>query len=161
LTTCTRAFAGLLLTASLFASAAPAGAQTLGGAEYDLDQTIPISGVSSNPSNGERIGYLGAIRINGHVSVDSSGGMHIRYHSIGRADGIGLTTGVAYELIEVGSDSEYADSDSAPLVATGARVFNVISHGPTPNFQLFTLFHLTVTAGGQLSVFFDVYDPRG
>jgi hypothetical protein len=160
LTAYTRLLPGILLLAALLASAAPAGAQSQAGREYDLDQTIPISGISANPNNGEQIGYSGALRIAGHLSVDSQGGVHFRYHSIGRADGVGLTTGCAYELIEIISDSEYADSDSLPLTSTGLRVFNVISHGPTPNFQLFTLFHLTLNANGQVAVFFDVYDPR-
>jgi hypothetical protein len=62
---------------------------------------------------------------------------------------------VAYKA--VGGEREHFNValDDAPVTDTFTSMFNLVSQGGTGNFVLRETFHVTVNAGGEVTVLFD------
>jgi hypothetical protein len=123
-------------------------AQTITESEH-----IPVSFSVTNPCNGETVEFSGIAHLVSHGTTDDTGGIHEMFELNLQANGTGTESGARYQISE-------GTSGVANSSATGAEEFTfptrllVIGEGPTPNFVVHTVAHVTLNAKGEFTVFF-------
>ena len=94
-----------------------------------------LSGVFPNPCNGELIAFSGDAVFVTHIMPRPDGSVRANIHANTQGvNGVGLTTGAKYQLIESVSFTEVLTPDNATVHER--VVLNVVGHGDAPNFFL-------------------------
>ena len=92
-----------------------------------------LSGVFPNPCNGEMIAFSGDAVYVTHIMPRPDGSVRTKIHANTQGvNGVGLTTGAQYQLIESVSLTELMTPDNATVYER--VVLNVVGHGDAPNF---------------------------
>ena len=92
-----------------------------------------LSGVFTNPCNGELIEFSGDAVFVTHIMPRPDGSIRANIHANTQGvNGVGLTTGAQYQLIESVSFTELMTPDNATVHEH--VVLNVVGHGDAPNF---------------------------
>ena len=119
-----------------------------------LNQDIPISGIATNPCNGELVDYAGFLHQNTSLTLDHSGGTHVDVHqnlngATGRRRNDRSDLPVTASVHESFNTSGLGGSDTFTLHA------NTIGQGKVPNFTMDILQHITVNANGDVTTLTD------
>jgi hypothetical protein len=136
-----------LCVLTLFASATAAQAAA-------IHESIPVSFTADNPCNGEAVSVTGTVDfvINtlANPAVEYIAAENGRYE----VTGVGATTGSKYVVRDVLHVSTVVTSftTGAPLQSTLTELFHLVSQGSAPDFWSLAVFHVTVTANGDITV---------
>ncbi len=138
------------LCALLFAVFAGAGTEAFGQATTTTtNEDIPFTGSAFNPCNGDQVTFSGTLHVVNTMTTDASGGTHLKTHSNYQdVTGTGAPSGVTYQVRTV-SNEVVNDNDGPQSTATVISTMKLIAQGPTLNFFLRTVLHVTVNANGQ------------
>jgi hypothetical protein len=94
-----------------------------------------LSGVFLNPCNGELIAFSGDAVFVTHIMPRPDGSVRANIHANTQGvNGVGLTTGAQYQLIESVSLTKLMTPDNDTVHER--VVLNVVGHGDAPNFFL-------------------------
>lgn len=125
---------------------------TSAGAATVSNTVTPISGTQVNPCNNENVTYSGDLHTRLNQTVSANGDTHSVLHTNAQdVTGIG-DQGNQYQFPL--NDNAVTNVDPAQASTSVAHI-RVVSSGSGPNFDLFFLIHVTVSASGQLSVLTD------
>jgi hypothetical protein len=107
----------------------------------------------ANGGAGEEVALSGSLHDLFHVTLDGSGGLHVKTHSNPQGiSGIGLTTGAKYQATGVTQEQFNAKIGEQD---TFINNFRLIGQGPGNNFLVHENFHVTVNANGVVTSFHD------
>ena len=141
---------GAAFLALLSLAAAPAKA-----AATQIDQ--PVTGLTAtNNCNGEIVNLTsGYVHFSSNVTTNPDGGFHLDVHwNFQNISGVGAMTGANYQV--VGSSHESSNTQpGAAFNITFTDYFGVVSQGPLPNEKFQAVFHATVNANGDVTVYMD------
>jgi hypothetical protein len=111
------------------------------------NQTIPLAGVVPDPCSGESWAFSGFADIRTSMTTDSSGGVHLDFwdnvfqlkltNTVTGAQGVGTETDHETINLPVGANE-----------ATLTGQFTEITAGPSDNFILLMVMHVTINANG-------------
>lgn len=144
-----------MLILALAAFVTPARAQ----AEVVINDSVPIAlsvFIScANGGAGEVVTLTGDLHVLIHVTIDSSGGMHMDAHFQPQGvSGTGVTTGDKYQ--GTGETSFRANIPGPPpFESSFVNNFKIIGQGPGNNFLVHENSHITVNANGDITVVHD------
>ena len=147
---------GHLIKLSAFAIAA-IGALVTGGvpaAAAAASQTVPVSGVVFDPCSGQNWAFTGKVHFVASFTPDASGGIHLDLQD--NASQIKLTNLMTGQQ-GVGTETDHF-TVNVPAPANEATLngqFTEITAGPTDNFIVVYLMHLTFNANGTLTASVD------
>lgn len=138
------------LFAILFAAFAGAGTEAFGQATTTTtNEDIPFTSSAFNPCNGDQVTFSGTMHVVNTMTTDADGGTHLKTHSNYQdVTGTGTPSGVTYQVRTV-SNEVVNDNDGPQSTATVISTMKLIAHGPTLNYFLRTVLHVTVNANGQ------------
>jgi len=128
---------------------------TVGAASAAVTRTIvvtvlPFDIIDSNPCSGEPVQYSGTLHEELTEVFDDAGGVHSKFMlRIQQMRAVGLQTGttfIVHSSTHVNSNSQDADG---PLSISSQ--FHFIDPGQGSDFTVFTLFHTTVNANGEVT----------
>ena len=143
-----------MLVALMALAMVPATAETLNWIE-PFDVEIPPF---------DCIGEWVAITGEAHYVVseieDGAGGYHYISHENIKGQGVGLDTGDKYQFNEAYNSEFNVAADDFPFVATSRGTIRVIGQGKAPNFLIDYVEHITVNAGGEITVAFSDFEER-
>jgi hypothetical protein len=128
-------------------------------AANQFNETIPVSGVVYNPCNGHDYAFQGMCHLVGRETIDASGGAHFGFHVNCHVELVDLVTG----LRGVGNEEDnysYNSSGPPPYEFTFTTTFSEIPQGPTDNFIVKGVLHITVNAKGQLTAYVDHFSAE-
>lgn len=140
-----------VLIASLFvALVAGATAPAFGQANtVTTNETIPFTGTLTNLCNGDQVTFQGNMHVVNHVTTDSSGGTHVRTHvNYQDVTGTGIPSGLNYR-VGTTTNETVNDNDGPQSEVTVIQTIKLITQGPTQNFFLRIVFHITINANGE------------
>lgn len=114
---------------------------------------IPISGTVFNPCNGETVTFNGVDHFVASVTLNASGG----FQSVAK-DNIHVTaTGDQGNRYEGNQEDNFIFNGRFGIVQTFPTTFSEISAGSAPNFEIHSLFHVTVNANGGVTAFVSTF----
>jgi hypothetical protein len=140
------AFVLVAVTALLVAAASQADVVT--------NTTVPVSGVTMNPCNGEDVAFTGALHDVLRENVAADGSTHFGVHANFRAHGVGATTGAQYEVLVSEND---ADNEGVIAGGQGAAeetlvvTAEFVAQGDVPNFTVEAVEHITIAPDGTIT----------
>ncbi|MEP6689305.1 MAG: hypothetical protein ABJC36_13225 [Gemmatimonadales bacterium] len=108
----------------------------------------------ANGGLGEDVTLSGSFHTMSHVTLDGSGGAHVKVvHNPQGISGTGLTTGTKY----LGVGGSPTDGFNVKVGEENTSVINmrIIGQGPGNNLQIHSDFHFTVLANGVVTSFHD------
>ena len=140
-----------LLCAALFAllftafAGAPAYAQAT---TVTTNETIPFTGSLSNICNGDQVTFSGTMHVVNAFTTNANGGTHLKTHiNYQNVTGTGTPSGLAYNVRTVTNEVSN-DADGAQSNATVISIVKLTAQGPTLDFYLRAVLHVTVNANG-------------
>lgn len=141
---CAALFA-LLFTA--FAGAAtPAFAQA---STTTTNENIAFTNSLFNPCNGDQVTFSGTMHVVNTMTTDGGGGTHLKTHiNYQDVTGTGTPSGISYNVRTV-SNEVINDNDGPQSEATVISTVKLIAQGPSLNFFLRTVIHVTINANGE------------
>ena len=152
---------GHLIKLSAFA-VATMGALVIGAvaaAAAAASQTVPVSGVVFDPCSGQNWAFTGKAHFVASFTPDSSGGIHLDLQD--NASEIKLTNLVTGQQ-GVGTETDHF-TVNVPAPANEATLngqFTEITAGPTDNFIVVYLIHVTFNANGTMTAFVNNFTAR-
>ena len=143
-----------MLVALMALAMVPATAETLNWIE-PFDVEIPPF---------DCIGEWVAITGEAHYVVseieDGAGGYHYILHGNIKGQGVGLDTGDKYQFNDAYNHELNVAADEFPFEETFRGTLRVIGQGKAPNFLIDYVEHITVNAGGEITVAFSDFEER-
>ena len=110
----------------------------------------------ANNGVGEIVSLTGTLHILLHVTVDETGGVHVKSHfQPQNLAGVGMTTGDSYRGTGVTQQTDNISGDGLPFEFTFVNNFRVIGQGPGNNFLIHQNVHGTINANGELTAAVD------
>lgn len=108
---------------------------------------IPLSGVLSNPCNGENVTFSGTDHFTLHITFNSAGGINAVAH-----DNIHVTASGDQGNSYVGNQED-SNVLNARVGAeqTMTLIFSEISQTKAPNFEVHAIAHVTINANGSVT----------
>lgn len=145
-TTSPRACAALFaLLFAAFAAAPAAGQATT----TTTNENIEFTGNIFNQCNGDDVTFSGTLHVVNTMTTDGSGGTHLKTHiNYQDVTGTGVPSGITYRVRTV-SNEVVNDNDGPQSTATVISTVKLIAAGPTLNYFLRLVLHVTVNANGQ------------
>jgi hypothetical protein len=138
-----------LLSVSLFIAFAAAGTPAVGQATTTTNETIPFTSTLLNPCNTDLVTFQGNMHVANHYTTDSSGGTHLKTHvNYQNVSGTGTPSGLSYN-VRTTTNETVNDNDGPQYEQTIISTIKLISQGPSPNYFLRFVFHITINANGQ------------
>lgn len=134
---------GFTLVFSFFFHVSPAAA--LGATSTDM----PLSLIRSADCSGEDVELSGTIHLVNQLQADGSVIGHFNYSDV---KGVGLTSGTIYRANAV---DNFRLSDPFPSSITSERNFRLLSRGSSSNLLVQAIYHITVTANGDVTASID------
>ena len=135
-------------------SAAYAAAQTMTTVEkIPIDQTSFVPCAAGGA--GEDVHVTGQANLVFHVTLDNTGGAHIKLH--GNYQGVigtGLTTGDKYQATAAINEVGFVQKGDEDRQVTFLTKINLIGQGDASNFLALSHIHVTVNADGTVTVLF-------
>jgi hypothetical protein len=117
---------------------------------------VPFSTDEPNPCTGEVVHLEGENTVISEIVEDASGGFHASFHVFSHGSGHGLTSGINYQFNEeFSSVFNNADPLDCRLEITNPHEFLLVSQGPSDNWKLQTLFHITINENCDVTAFVD------
>jgi len=114
--------------------------------------TVPCA----NGGAGETVFLSGRLNSLFHITVDNTGGLHVKSHNNPQAvRGVGLTTGAKYRGTGVTQQRINFGATGLPFTTTFVNNFRIIGQGPGNNFLVHEIFHITVNANGTVKAVVD------
>ncbi len=121
-------------------------------------EQIPINFVT--PGCGEPIELSGTLHLVSHVTFDDAGGIHfVSQANPQGVTGVGLTSGTVYQGTGVGRGNFNLTAGGATEF-TFVGSFKIIGHGPTDNFLVQTVFHVTVNPDGTVTTVVEQFSVK-
>lgn len=119
--------------------------------------TLPVSGVISNPCDGQSYGFSGYFHIVIGVTGDMAGGFHLDVQD--NTQGIRLYNVATGQQVGVGSQTDHETVNLTPGASneTLNGHFTEITQGSSPNFIVTYLMHITVNADDTVTAYIDNY----
>ena len=118
-------------------------------------EQIPINFVTDGC--GEPIELSGTLHLVSHVTVDAAGGLHFVSHANPQGvTGRGLTSGTIYQGTGV-TRSNFNLTAGGATEFTSVSSFKIIGRGPTDNFLVQQVFHVTVNPDGTVTTVVDQF----
>jgi hypothetical protein len=115
----------------------------------------PFSGNFINTCTGESIQFDGFLHDLIRVEQDAIGNYHIHAQTNGQGlEGVGVTSGVRYSIPAASHNDANFDPTNVPFAATTTQTFDLISAGSGDNATLTVIQHLTMSATGEVAVYF-------
>jgi len=111
-----------------------------------------------NWCTGEDVELSGTVHMNGRFVTDSVGGFHFKWLWNEHLVGVGLESGTEY-IANVTEDGQFNEKGDFPFEETGIVTVTLVSKGEEPNLILKGRFHITVNANGDLTAYFDEWEP--
>jgi hypothetical protein len=145
---------GFAIVVTALASAAGAGAQATA---VTSNEQIPVAVFvfipCANAGAGEFAVLDGTLHVLSHVTFDAQGGVHVTQHFQPQGvRGVGFTTGDRYQGTGV-TRSQF--NASAGSKSTYINNFRIIGQGPSNNYLVHAVFHVTITPNGDVSTVVD------
>lgn len=135
-------------------SGTPARAQAESSTQIvrtSFNETVFVS--CANNGEGEFLQYSGTFQNITHLTVDATGGFHVKVvNSSQGISAVGLTTGNTYHAIEVAQRQFTFYPEGLPAHETTVTNFLLIGEGTESDFLAHEEFHLTINAQGELTV---------
>ncbi len=138
------------LFAMLFAAFAGAGTEAFGQATTTTtSENIPFTSSLFNQCNGDTVTFSGTLHATNSMTTDASGGTHLKTHmNYQDVTGTGTPSGVNYRVGTV-SNEVVNDNDGPQSTATVISTVKLIAQGPTLNYFLRVVLHVTINANGE------------
>lgn len=111
-----------------------------------------VVGPAVNDCNGETVLTQVSIHDVFAVTLDGSGGTHIKLHENIQGSAFNPTSGASYQIMQV-LNIELNDAGALPITST--LHFNLLGKGQTPNEVLQNDIHITTTPNGDVTSFHD------
>jgi hypothetical protein len=112
-------------------------------------ENIPTTGSYVNQCNGDMVTFSGTMHVTNSMTVDGSGGTHLKTHSNYQdVTGAGVPSGLTYRVKTV-SNEVVNDNDGPQSEATVISTVKLISQGPALNYFFRVVLHVTVNANGE------------
>lgn len=118
--------------------------------------TVPISGTTFNPCNGDAVTFAGTAHEVLNEAIDANGGAHLSGKMVVHIAGTGSPSGEAYVGNGKVSLNENFDS-GVTFTSTRAISTELIAQGSEPNFLFRALAHITVNPDGTVTSSFDTF----
>lgn len=113
------------------------------------NETVPFTSSLFNPCNGDTVTFSGDMHVTNSLTVDSSGGTHLKTHiNYQNVTGTGNPSGITYNVRTV-TNEVTNDNDGPQSTATVISTVKLIAHGPSLDFYLRFVMHVTVNANGE------------
>ena len=113
------------------------------------NETVPFTSSLFNPCNGDTVTFSGNFHVTNTMTVDASGGTHLKTHTnYQNVTGTGTPSGVTYNVRTV-TNEVTNDSDSPQSNATVISTVKLTAQGPSLDFYLRVVMHVTVNANGE------------
>jgi len=113
------------------------------------NEELPISSSVVNTCNGDTVTFQGTIHVTHTLTVDSSGGVHLKTHSNYQdVSGTGTPSGLNYRIVTTINET-VNDSDTAQFETTVVQTIKAVSQGSAPNLFIHVVMHVTVNANGE------------
>lgn len=122
------------------------GADRAAGA---VSRILPVEFIRSNECRGEDVEFSGRIHLLFHTQADGSVIGHFNYQQV---TGTGLTSGIRYHASTV---DHFRLEAPFPSSIHAVRRFRLIGEGSGGNLLVQALFHITLTANGEVAVSID------
>jgi hypothetical protein len=136
--------------ALILASAAPASGAVTENIKIPWSQEVFVPCAAGG--NGEVVVIGGTLHILSNMTVDNSGGVHMKFHFQPQGTlGLGLTTGNIYRGGGVTQGHTNISTDGLPFIDTFVNSFNVIGTAGAESFKIHNTVHVTVSANGDIS----------
>lgn len=146
-----------LLVATLVVAAVAAGVASARVTQNDVNQTIPWSDFIPCANGGAGEGVSGTIDL--HLLVTStvngnnvSGKFHFQPQG---SDLVGSVSGDTYQATGVTQGTFKGSLQNGQFTETDVNNYRLIGHGPGNNLLVHEVSHITVNAGGDVTVEFD------
>ena len=123
--------------------------------KYDKFEEIQLAFVLQGACAGqEDIAITGTERMFYRQTIDGDGRLHCTYRFVfqGDAVGVGLSTGIRYNLVGSGGGSEFY-TDGVPLSMTRHVRFSFVGAGPANNVQAFESTNIKCNEDGTMKVY--------
>ena len=112
---------------------------------------IPVNGAVFNPCNGETVTFSGIEHFIASETSNGGGGFHLA-----ERDNIHVTaTGSLGNSYEGNEEDSFELNGRFGVEQTIPQTFSEISNGSAPNFEVHSLFHITVNPNGTVTAFVD------
>jgi len=113
------------------------------------NEELPISSSVVNQCNGDTVAFSGTMHIVNTMATDAGGGTHLKTHiNYQDVTGTGAPSGLSYNVRTV-SNEVVNDNDGPQYTATVISTVKLIAQGPSMNFFLRTVLHVTINANGE------------
>ena len=113
------------------------------------NEELPISSSIANTCNGDTVTFQGTVHVVNTVTVDSSGGFHLKTHSNYQdVSGTGTPSGVNYRIVTTTNET-INDNDGPQFEMTVVQTVKAVSQGSAPNLFLHVVMHVTINANGE------------
>jgi hypothetical protein len=110
---------------------------------------FPVSFTLFDPCTNENVDFTGS-----GVVVLTTQDNHAVFHSTDvNITGIGETTGASYRELNTVTIAEQGNDQTGPYAETNPVHFSMITPGGGNNLEVDAIFHITITATGDVSVF--------
>lgn len=130
-----------------------------------ISETIDVSGdiVDTSFCDGEQIELSGEFHLVGRLVEDETGTHAVFHVNAQGVKGVGLTTGNNYRFVYADNTISFRFGNDVPETVTAILSGHLISQGSSesaPNLLVHGLFHATVNANGQITVFLDNFSAE-
>lgn len=123
-------------------------------AAADVNTFVPVTGPTPDDCNSEVVEITGQLHVVMHMTGSLSGGFHFdSVDNFANVKGVGLTTGINYTVTDT-THTDFNIVDGLTFTTTITEAHQVNSVGPTPNFFLHDVLHVTFNENGP-SAFVD------
>ncbi|HJQ30973.1 MAG TPA: hypothetical protein VJ866_02270 [Pyrinomonadaceae bacterium] len=113
------------------------------------NEELPISSSIANTCNGDTVLFQGTVHVVNTLTVDSSGGYHLKTHSNYQdVSGTGTPSGLTYN-VRTTTNETVNDNDNPQFETTVIQTVKAVSQGSAPNLFVHVVMHVTVNANGQ------------
>jgi hypothetical protein len=138
------------LFALMFTAFAGAGSPAFGQATTTTtNENIPFTSTLTNLCNGDQVTFSGTMHVTNQVTNDASGGFHLKTHvNYQDVSGTGTPSGNSYRVGTV-SNETLNDPDGGQSEMTVIQTVKLITQGPSLNYFVHFVFHVTVNANGE------------
>lgn len=134
----------------ILASVAPASGAVTENLKVPFSQAVFVPCAAGGV--GEVVVISGTLHTLLTMTVDKSGGVHMKFHFQPQGVvGSGLTTGNIYRGGGVTQGHQNIRADGLPFIDTFVNRFNVIGTAGAESFKIHNTVHVTVNANGDLS----------
>lgn len=126
-----------------------AGASTPALGQTTTNEDIPFTSSLFNPCNGDLVTFSGTLHVVNTMTTDADGGTHLKTHiNYQDVTGTGNPSGITYKVRTV-TNEVVNDDDGPQSTATVISTVKLIAQGPTLDYFMRTVLHVTVNANGE------------